>query len=149
MLFLRNRPSFSVDSRIYGFLPSCSRFLRLLFSYSNFTFLNIRPLRSTLLPGTLSRKSKRRPVHLTSPNCCSKFRLHPMTPYSSKILVVNIHPLCRRPRTAAGSKRSARETITPPPWPRCCILRLAHLRCAPLQLLFSEKNHLSTGLRCC
>ncbi len=59
MLFLRNRPSFSADSRLYGFLPLCFRFLRLVFSYSNFTFLNIRPLRSTLLPGTLSRKSKR------------------------------------------------------------------------------------------
>ncbi len=89
MLFLRNRPSFSADSRLYGFLPLCSRFLRLVFSYSNFTFLNIRPLRSTLLPGMLSRKSKRRPVHLTSPNYCSKFRLHPVTPSSSKILVAN------------------------------------------------------------
>ncbi len=147
MLFLRNRPSFSADSRLYSFLPLCSRFLRLVFSYSNFTFLNIRPLRSTFLPGTLSIKSKRRPVHLTSLNYCSKFRLHPVTSYSSKILVANSPSL----QAAANcrSKRTESETITPhlPPRPGCCILRLAHQRFAPLQLIFSEKNHLR--LRCC
>ncbi len=69
-------------------------------------------------------------------------------PLIAKKYLLQIHPLCRRPRTAAGSKRSARVTITPhPPRPGCCILRPAHQRCAPLQLLFSEKNHLR--LRCC
>jgi len=42
-----------------------------------------------LLPGAQLTKSKRRPIQLTSLNSYSKFRLHPVTPSSSKILAAN------------------------------------------------------------